>query len=58
MVANGNLEFRAFCGQYDNHLPSSNSLQPEMHLWETYWTSCFKGEISNTVLKTIQATPQ
>ena len=49
-------DFMAFCSDYSKDVPSKNSLEPEMLLWETYWTSVYKEEIPHTIAKTLLLT--
>ena len=47
--------YKEFPKYYQNDLPCRNTIDPELHLWETYWKS-FTGTLPETITDTLKAT--
>ena len=49
-------DFIEFANCYANDLPSSNSILPELLLWETFWRNGYQGNLPSSISKTLKIT--
>ena len=47
-------QFMEFAPLYEREFISRNTISPELHMWETFWTKTYRGDIPSSLTETLK----